>query len=48
MSGQTKELTNLVMSMYKILSSNTLNLMKETAKQEKIQKKPGIVALFAR
>lgn len=34
MNGQGKELTNLVMNMYKVLSRNTLNLMKETAKQE--------------
>ena len=38
MSGQGKELTNLVMSMYKVLSNNTLKLMRETSKQEKTKK----------
>jgi len=37
MSGSTKKLTNLVMSMYKVLSTNTLNLMRESAKQLKIK-----------
>jgi hemerythrin-like metal-binding protein/PAS domain S-box-containing protein len=35
MSGSTKKLTNLVMDMYKVLSTNTLKLMRESAKQLK-------------
>jgi PAS domain S-box-containing protein len=38
MSGETKRLTTLIMSIYKVLSSNTLKLMRESARQEKVQK----------
>jgi len=38
MSGETKKLTTLIMSIYKVLSNNTLKLMREKARQEKIQK----------
>ncbi len=35
MSGNTKKLTSLVMDMYKVLSTNTLKLMRESVKQQK-------------
>ncbi|WP_421716969.1 bacteriohemerythrin [Arcobacter arenosus] len=38
MSGETKKLTTLIMSIYKVLSNNTLKLMREKARQEKVQK----------
>ncbi|XPV69556.1 MAG: bacteriohemerythrin [Halarcobacter sp.] len=37
MDGNTKKLTSLVMSMYKVLSTNTLKLLRESAKQQKLK-----------